>query len=439
MCGGTGASAIGRTMSKPSFQDDLRVVKTVGETLADGSVLELLTSAPHGELVLLLRNAYRKTIAQQIEHSGQKYQPRDLDETIRRTIRFPHDTKSYGSTRKLLRRARELFERHAGLTQPASALMTAWATSSWFQDCLSSPPTLLLSGPDMEHAIVCFRLLHCLCRRPVMLGDLNRNAFLSFASLGATLLINQPGLSTRIRDLWTTSNYRGVSVVGNGRVCSVASSKAVFLGMTDARSDEGIHFALPPAQCDLSLLDEQQQSAIAEEMQPQLLNYRLRNFDKVRNFFASKNGSTFAGTAVARNLVASVLGESEIVESITPFLRRMQEDQIAQRGCFVHLAVIEVAWAPSHENREITVSRLTELANACLRCRGEIWEYSPAEIGWKLRSLGFHRHRNGRGMVLQFSQENRSLLHQLAVRWSLNLRAFADCALCSPPKAVVVQ
>lgn len=436
----TGAlAALVGTMAKPPFRADPRVVRTVGEILADGSVLEALDSVSPGGLVLLRRNADRKTIAPEIECSGHIYQPPYLDETTRQAIRFPRDAKSYGSAGKLLRRIRELFERYAGLTQQDSALMTAWAASSWFPDCLSSLPTLLISGPDTEHAITLFRLLHCLCRRPVMLGDLNRSAFLSFASLGATLLINQPRLSSQIRDLWSTSNYRGVYIAGNGKLFAVASSKAVFLGMADARRDEGMHFALPPAHCELSLLDEQRQLRIAEELQPQLLMYRLRNFDRVRKFSASKHGPTFAGTAVARSLVASVLGETEIVEAITPFLRRMEDDQIAERGCEVHQAMIEVAWAPSHEAREITLSLLTELSNACLRCRGEILEYSPAEVGWKLRSLGFRRHRNGRGMVLRFSHENRVLLHQLAARWSLNLRTFAACALCSPPEVIVVQ
>jgi hypothetical protein len=227
-----------------------------------------------------------------------------------------------------------------------------------------------------------------------------------------------------------------VHVFGNGKVSSVASSKAVFLGMADARQDAGLHVALPPAHCDLTPLDERQLAAIAEELQPRLLMYRLRNLDEVRKFSPSKLGSIFVGSEVARNLAAGVLGEAEIVESIAPFLRRLEEDKLAQGGCDIHLAIIEVTWAPSHADREIGLTRVTELVNALLRCRGEILEYSTAEIGWKLRSFGFHRHRNGRGMVLRFSQENRVLLHQLAARLSLNLRPVADCALCSPQEAV---
>jgi hypothetical protein len=352
-------------MAQLPFRADPRVVRTVGETFADGSVLELVTSASSGRLALLLWNANRKTIAPQVDHSGRIYQPPNLDDSTCRAIRFPQDAKGYGSTGKLFCRMRDLFERHIGLTQPESTLITAWSASSWFSDCLSSPPTLLISGADNGDAINLFRLLHCLCRRPVVLGDLSRTAFFSLASLGATLLTNQPSLSAKVRDLWNTSSYRGVYVFGKGRVHSVASAKAVFLGMADARNDAGIHFSLPPpANGHLPLLDERQQSRIAEELQPRLLMYRLRNLDRVRNFSASEHGSTFTGTEVARNLATGVLGDRKIVESIAPVLQRLEEEKVAQHLCDVHRAMIEVTWAPSHQDREISLSRIAELTRS---------------------------------------------------------------------------
>jgi len=421
-------------MANYPLQADPRSVATVGENFNDGSVLELVTPASSGSLFLLFRKAGKQRIARQVQHSRCIYQPPDLDESLRRAIRFPPSAQSYGSTGKLLGRVRQLFAGYAGLPRPESALITAWAASSWFADCFSSPPTLLISGPNMDHAIRLFRLLHCVCRRSVLLGDLSRSAFLTLAPLGATLLINQPDLSPRIRALFATSNYHGVHVFGNGKISSIASSKAIFLGMEHASEDEGLHLALPPAHCDL-LPKERQLSEIAQELQAQLLLYRLRNLDKVRDFSPSKLDSTFISD-VARNLAASVLGQVEIVESIGPLLRRLAEDKIAQRGCDIHVAIIEVTWGPSHEGQEIKISRLAELANALLRCRGETLEYSAAEIGWKLKNFGFRHHRNGSGMLLKFSRENRFLLHQLAARGGLNLPRASGCALCSPPQKV---
>ncbi len=418
-------------MSNFSAETDSKSLTTVGEVFSDGATLELVTLASSGRLALLSRGSGRKRIAAEIKHSHQTYRPPELDAVLLRALRFPHNARSYGSARKLFSRILEIFEMHAGLSQPESALLAAWAASSWFPDCLSSPPMLLISGPEMGYAITVFRLLHCVCRRPLMLGDLNRTAFLALAPLGATLLVNQPGLSPKIRALWSTSNFRGVHVFGSGRVNSVASSKAIFLGMTDAGDSDGVHLALPPARHDVTPLDEQRESQIADELQPQLLDYRLRNLGRVRDFTPRKLDSIFVSSEVARNLAAGVLGEPKIVDSLVPLLQRLDHDRIAQRGCDVDLAVIEVVWSPSHTDRELGISQLCERTNTLLRSRGEILEYSAGELGWKLRNFGFHRHRNGRGMVLQFTTENRRLIHQWATRLRLNLPQIAKCAMCS--------
>jgi hypothetical protein len=209
-------------------------VKTFGETFGDGTATEAVSRSP-GQLALLLRNATRTTIARRIEYAGRIYRAPELNETLRSAIRFPLSAKNYGSTRKLFHRIQELFNRQGSLTDAESSLMTAWVASSWFPDFLSSPPTLFVSGADMANAVGLFRLLHCLCRRAVVLGGINRNSFLSLGPLSATLLINGPSLSPGIRDLWKTSNYRGVHVFGNGGLYSLANSKAVFTGMADGR------------------------------------------------------------------------------------------------------------------------------------------------------------------------------------------------------------
>jgi hypothetical protein len=227
-----------------------------------------------------------------------------------------------------------------------------------------------------------------------------------------------------------TSNYRGVYVVGpGGRVCNVVGSKAVFWGMADEWIADAIHLALP-GQEDLPTLDEYQEAQIANQVQPQLLMYRLRNVRMVREFRSTVRQCNVPVGESARNLAACIQGEPDIAEAILPILQRQHQDAQARRGCEVSVVIVEVIWAPLHETKEIAISRVAELANALLRIRGETLEYSPAEIGWKLKGLGLHRHRNGGGMVLQFSKENRLLIHQLAQRFGLKLRPTIGCPDC---------
>jgi hypothetical protein len=288
----------------------------------------------------------------------------------------------------------------------------------------------------MGDAIAFFRLLQCLCRRAVLLADLNRNALLSLAHLAPTFLVNVPDLPPTIRDLWITSNHRGVYVFGNGRACSLATSKALFLGTTDVRNVEGIHFTLRPDHSVLRRLTENLQSEIAAELQPQFLMLRLRNFERVRTAPPCADSSPRSRPESSLVLERCVMGDADIVASMTQLLRQGEQDAILLRSCDPHFALLEAMWKPCHGEGEITVSGLAELVNTLLRCRGEVWEFSTAEIGWKLRNLGFPRRRNGRGMVLRFSVENRSLLHHLAGRWSLNLAPVAGCALCPPTQAI---
>lgn len=398
-------------------------------------MIELVTSASDDRLDLLFWKAHKKTVAPQIKCLGHVYQPPDMHQTVRRAIRFPKNVTRCGTTPKLLGQILGLFERHVGLAQPEAALMTSWVSSTWFADIVSSPPTLMISGPDMGHALTLFRLFTCLCRRPLILADINRAAFFSLASLQPTLLINRPGLSPKVRELWSASNYRDVYIFGAGdKILSGVSSKAIFVGTPDTRSDQDLQFALPPAQRELLPLDKQQQTEIADRFQPQLLMHRLRNLQKVREFHSPGQELNLPNTEVARNLAACTQAEPEIMQAISPLLFRYEQDALAQRGCDPNRAILEVIWAPSHESKEIGISRVTELTNTLLRNRGENLEYSSLEVGWKVRNLGFCRHRNGKGMVLRFSQEHCLLVHQLAARWGLNLSARDGCSTCASRK-----
>jgi hypothetical protein len=108
--------------------------ETSGEIFADGSMIELVSSATDNQLDLLFWNKHRKIIASQIEYRDRVYQAPDVDETLRRAIRLPKHEADYGTTKKLFAEIRILFERYVGLTLPESSLMSAWVCSTWFPD-----------------------------------------------------------------------------------------------------------------------------------------------------------------------------------------------------------------------------------------------------------------------------------------------------------------
>jgi len=326
-----------------------------------------------------------------------------------------------------------------GVAPEEAALLTAWSTSTWFPECASSPPTLLISGTDMCHAITLLRMLRCLCRRALLLADISRSGLLDVTFLQPTLLLNQPGRLPKIWPLFGASNHQGVSVLGKGRAHHLAGCKAFFLGMEHTWTDGAVHFALPPARGDLPTLDAQRQAEIARRIQSNYLMYRLRNLQKIRESHSAADPVNFPHTATAHNLAACIEGEPNIAQAIAPILQRQEQDAHVQNGCDIARAIIEVIWAPLHDREEIPISRIADLANALLRSRGETLEYSAEEVGWKLKNLGFCRHRTGSGMILRASRENRIVSHQLAQRLCLNLPPVHGCADCIQSKVVVAE
>ena len=432
-----------RTARNNSEPED-RSIATSGEMFTDGSLIELVAPANDGKPALLLWNGKSVRIAPQIDHLRHVYQPPELDVSLRRAMRFPSAAKTYGRAKSLFKGVASLFERYIGLPAPETAMVTAWVATTWFPDCLSNPPALVVSGPEMSHAITFFRLLGCVCRRALILAEFSRRTFRSLPmALRPTLLVNQPYMSRTITSLLRASNYSGLFVPGDrGTVLDVACSKAVYRGMeseADLWDDTALHLALPPARSDLPPLGAREQDDIANLFQAQMLMYRCCTFRQVRESRLAAGLPTFPNSEMARNLAACIQGETEFAQTVIPLLQRQQEDVLARRACDVNIALVEVVWAESHEAKEIAISRVAELTNALLRCRGELLVYNGQEIGWRLKNLGFCRHRNGGGMVLRFSREIRLLVHQLARHYGLTLFAIDGCGDCGPPQVPTTQ
>ena len=161
-------------------------------------------------------------------------------------------------------RIKDLFEVHVGLGKSEAALLTASGSKHLVPGLpFESSDSANFGARHGPRHILAFALS---VPTPGSVGRSYPQHFLVFWCRGSGyLLINEPGLSGRLRDLLITSKYSGVWVVGNGMRSSTPSSKGVFLGMADARGDVGIHLALRPGRFDLALLGAKRQMIIADE------------------------------------------------------------------------------------------------------------------------------------------------------------------------------
>ena len=237
------------------------------------------------------------------------------------------------------------------------------------------------------------RLLSRIGRHALILSDIDGGAIRWLTKIQPTLLLAQPQMSLRLRNLCSASNFKGLVVPEpKGTVRDAACSKAIFLGNPVAPlSDPGIHFFLPPGPTDCPPLDVATQLQIKQRFQPWYASYRLAHLQEVQQ-------SRFVGTDLS-----SPMGEIEaMLQSCTrndgqlklewaPLLKSQEQDALAQRSWDPVAASTEVVWPRIHPSersieRSITMKELTGLANTLLRSRGENREYSPEELGKNSRT-----------------------------------------------------
>jgi hypothetical protein len=416
---------------KGDFQGWPGIRQTFGEILPGGAVIELVQSRSGRGVELLRSDAENYEIEPQFREGEIIYTAGYLHPSLLEATRLAHGPAEYGDGGKLFWKIVDLPRHYMGFSREQAALITRAIFGTWLPDCGASPITLCITGMDMNQVMKLFRLLHVLCRRPLMVAALSAN--LPFY-LHPTLLINVPRMSARAGDFWRASNFRGTFIPGpNGTMRNIACAKIIFCETEAARrawAPEALFIALPPTCREFASLSEVEEARLAAEYQPQLLLFRLRNLSLMNQSHGSSRPPTFAGFAPGGSLPVCIAENPEIRKALTPLLEAHELDLRASRARDPHVASVESAWTPSHKTKEMSTDAITERVNALLHDRGETLRYNSKEIGWKLRSLGLLSRHNGKRKVVRFTREMRRQIHRLAAQFGLQLPRFADCEDC---------
>jgi len=417
---------------------------SAGEIFADGAMLELISgSSALYKPDVLLWNGRKATVGPRVEHDGCIYEAPELAPSLYRATRLPSRCTSYDSARSLFAAVTDLFKRHFDLPERESSLLACFSISTWLADRLPTAPSLTISGPDEKVGIDVLRLLSCIVRHPLMLAEVTPGGFRSLPmQLSLTLLLVQQGLRPKMQRLFRASSYRGLHMPGNrGSVVDLYGSKAIFCGndaAVDTSSGGVIHVSVAPSQLQSSVLDEQLENEIANDFQPRLLMYRLKNVPNAREPRVDISKFTFATRQLARTLAGCFPGDSELARDTAELLRPQDEEIRGQRSVDVNCAIVEILWGYIHEGkeREVRVDELAKDANALLRSRGEILEYSAEGVGWRLHGLNIPRHTSSSGRQVLLGRDTSQIVHRLAQAYDMpcSQRVKAGCPDCKRAK-----
>ena len=321
---------------------------SAGEIFADGAMIELVASSTvPSRPKLLLWNGKKAIIGARVKHGGCTYEAPELPPSLCGATCVPSQCSDYGSARGLLAAITALFTHYLDLPVREASLLACFSISTWLADRFPTAPSLKISGPDVEQGIDVLRLLSCVCRYPLMLAELTPGSFWSLPTqLPLTLLLNQEGLRPNMQRLLRASSHRGMHLPGNkGSIVDMHGPKAIYCGndaAIDTLSSGVIHVCVAPSRLQSCALDEQVQKGIANDFQPRLLMYRLKNAPKVCESRVDVPEFTFATRHLARTLAGCFREDFKLKNDIVHLLQPQDDDAQLQRANSIECAIVEV-------------------------------------------------------------------------------------------------
>jgi len=420
-------------------------IKTFGEIFPQ-FMLELVGSgSPLPGLQLLLWNGTETNIQPSIpiepaagsQFLARIFEPPDIDPSILKAIHFPTRPEPYESDRALLDEICALVKKYTGLAENQALLAAHSVLASWLVDLIPTPVSLALVGPDSPQGSQLFRLLGCLYRRALVLGEVTLAGISSLPmALCPALFIDGSPSDPKLHKLLQASRGWDSYIPRGGRLINVCGAKVIRTEdrfTTDGLGGQFVEISVGPAGSSLAILDRHTEQQIADEFQPKLLMFRLNNYKqtKASDFDVPRFMPPLRD--VARSLGASVPREPELQAGIIPLLQEQNERLESERPTDLRTVVVEAMLELCHRTakQSIYVGDVADAANKILEQRGEPHVMTDKAVGTKMERLGFAASRlDSAGRGIQLMKAVRRRIHNLARDWDILIEENLDTEQC---------
>jgi hypothetical protein len=391
-------------------------IETFGVALP-GIIVEAVADPDHPDhLRLHTWNGRGVTTTRNLEYKGVAYIPKRVVGGLVQSVRFAPPSLSFGSTEKLVVSLRDFLSGYAGVQPEVADLLVAFALATWFCDCMPVAPFLYLFGPD-DAVSIALRLLGCICRRPVLLGDVDCGGLATLPSqLGATLLINQRALGRRVRRILLASNRRHFCTIRGSSRLDLYGAKA-FTCEGSQVDEHGLKVSLSSHQDPLPFLADSEEEVIAQRFQARLLRYRMVHYERVRDSSVDCSAFVTEMREEARAWLAPIYDCRELSKSVFKEMLRQSREASEARFFDPKCLVAEAALYFCHKQdvKHLFIGDLAEKVNVLLQGRHEDSNLSAKRVGLVLRELGVHGERVAEGYRVDLTDDVRESIHRLAL------------------------
>ncbi len=408
-----------RTRQHSASEPQTSTISTAGEVLDDGTLIELVRSAPGSARLLLLksRKGEEPVIAPVHHLPTGVYVPAVLADSVLQHTNLPYGCASYVSARDLYCQLIEVFKTRCACETGEAQIAACFVCASYFADGLHAAPCLGITADEADGTIM-LRALNCLCRHPLPLADLQSGGLWSLPRrFNPTLLLHETKFSSAAINALRASQHRGFGVLQREGIAAACCAKAFLIGADTPEdllelSSVQIHLHATPGSA--AVLDDSALREVADFFQPRLLQYRLDNFDAVRGSNFDVPGFVGPTRQAAHTFGACVMNDPELQAGVVALLKPQEQLDRARRWVRRESLIVEALLVLCHRNETtVRVGELATLVNVILEGRGENFRMTARRVGAVLRQLKLLAERDSRGYGFHLSNEVNRAIHQL--------------------------
>ena len=395
---------------KTKFQNGAeQVVGGIG--FEDGSCIDLVLD---GSLRLALWDGQLTSIAEKFSIRGKSYVPGELD-SMASAIYFPRRVCLDENLEKLRADVQIELGRLAFLDRNYVALLTGLIFTSWFADAFVAAPSVVLVRGGADEVNHCFRLLNCLCRRPLLVAHCDGRTFNNLPlRYQPTLLISHVVGEDVVAALQSTSQGPA-KYFHRGELFDAPIMKVMPSSVLESCGNmtASIPIVLQPIRAD-KFPAQNYYDNLREEFQARLLGHRLKNLHAVRKAAWISDRTSGPMGPVLDALTICTPNISANVQSIFC----AQEKELAlEREAQPDYVVCEAALVFCHDKArtQAMVSEIGNSANSISAQRGSPLNLTARAAGHQLKRLGIRVVRLGAdGRGINFDGYTRKKIHKIA-------------------------
>jgi hypothetical protein len=394
----------------------------------DDWYIEQLRLGDHLALVMYEINTKKATYGTRIKVEEQVFAPLEGDE-LTRHVRFAQFCDLYVSASILLQKIDSFLSRCLDLDAGHRFLLACFVLSTWVVDRLPIAPILSVVGLSQSGKTTALNALYLLCRRSLITSDISSAAFKRVCDrLIPTIFIDNAATAGQERKLIHLLRSGATpGFVGSRGTQSYRTYGAKVVSWTELPDDDALNsqsIIIPmqeSSRTDLKRTTDAEMVILADVLQGQLLNYRLR---KLNTLQVPRTPGANKLRPRKRDLYeALAFPIADDPDACVRLLECMLQQHELHRLSLPpkHATVLETLFQLIHlhpEQGTLSFSDLAKNVNLNLERTGERFRLTGKGVGTALTSLGLFpaRNRISSGTVSCLDRAERKRIHDLVSR-----------------------